>query len=276
VRADASALPLVVFSDVDGVPSLSEAPASATAAVLEPVVRAHVRIVLCSNKTRTELEVLQQDLRIDDPFICEGGGAIFITQRYFGFAIPESREIAGYDAIELGRSYREVIETLHHASEQLDVPILGFSDMTVDEVATQFRLPLLDARLAKLREYQEVFRFLNGDLLGQRRFIRALNTANLRCVRHGDHYYAGGPVDPSVGIGALCQLYRRSFGDMTTVGIVDRFADSEMIPLVDHRVVVGNASGPPLKLLDWATMVVKTVGALGALAPSLAAPSHRQ
>lgn len=267
VRVEQSRLPLVVFSDVDGVLSVPEMPTFATATALAPIVRAEVPLVLCSNKTRAELEVLQQELGIQGPFICEGGGAVFVPRAYFAFDVPDSREIAGYHAIEFGRPYRDVVEQLHRAAARLQIPIVGFSDMTVDEVAHDYGIPLLRARLAKLREYQEPFRFVDADAAARRRLVKALHAVNLRCVNRGRFYHAGATVDSTVGVTVLCSLYRRMFGKITTIGLADGFADDDLLRLMDHRIIVqddGDASGV-VDILDWARAIVEAVTELGAL-----------
>lgn len=251
----------MVFSDVDGVLTAPQMPTSATATTLAPIVRARVPIVLCSSKTRAELEALQQELGIREPFICENGGAVFVPKEYFGFEIPDSREVAGYDAIEFGRPYADVVNELHRAADRLHLRIVGFSDMTVEEVARDCGIPLLRARLAKLREYEEPFRFLDPDPSARRRLVKALNGANLRSVNRGRYEYAGAMVDTTIGVTALCSLYRRAFGRITTIGLVDGYADDDLLRLMDHQIIVQDDRDAPgaVDMLDWAEAIVETV-----------------
>ena len=70
---------ILIFSEVDGVLRDPSVGSLATAAnVLEELSREHVPLILCSSKTRAELEQIQQELRISHPFVCENGGAAFI------------------------------------------------------------------------------------------------------------------------------------------------------------------------------------------------------
>jgi mannosyl-3-phosphoglycerate phosphatase len=267
VRAGKPRLPLVVFSDVDGVLTVPQTLAPAAAATLAPLVRAHVPIVLCSGKTRAELEVLQQELGICQPFVCEGGGAVFIPDGYFDFDVPGSRDVAGYRAIEFGRPYMDVVEQLHRTADRLGIAIVGFNDMTVEEVARDCGIPLLRARLAKLREYQEPFRLLDGSAKARHRLLKGLAAANLRCVNRGRYDHAGAMVDATLGVSALCSLYRRAYGPIVTVGLADAFADDNLLRLVDHRIIVyddGDTSGA-VDILGWAEAIVETVTNLGAV-----------
>ena len=63
-----------------------------------------------------EQEKIRQYLEIDDPFIVENGGAIFIPENYFPINIEELglsiRSINENLVIELGKSYNKIIENL--------------------------------------------------------------------------------------------------------------------------------------------------------------------
>ena len=73
-RSNRIPTPIVVFSDVDGIRLKPETSAFERAAhLLEHFVPGGVALVLCSGKTRAELEYIQRGLRIHDPFVCEFG-----------------------------------------------------------------------------------------------------------------------------------------------------------------------------------------------------------
>jgi predicted mannosyl-3-phosphoglycerate phosphatase (HAD superfamily) len=146
-----SELPVVVFSDVDGVLCDPHTHAFADAArALSSIDDMPVSLVLCSNKTRAEIESIQQALGLHHPFVCESGGAAFVPAGYFGFDVPHARDIAGYQAVEFGRPHAEIAQALRRTATRLRVDIVAFSDMSVDEVARETGLSLLQARLAKL------------------------------------------------------------------------------------------------------------------------------
>ena len=145
--------------------------------------------MLCSSKTRAEIEMLQQDLGVAHPFVSENGGALFLPRRYFPFPISDGRSIAGYQAIEFGLPYYQLVETLHRVTNDLNIPVVGFSDMSTEEVAKDCKLPLMVALLAKLREYDEPFRILDSGLAVRSRLFKALHRAGL-------HFTRGGALSP--------------------------------------------------------------------------------
>jgi mannosyl-3-phosphoglycerate phosphatase len=256
---------LVVFSDVDGVLGDLHGRAFVEAAkTLKPLGRDHVPLVLCSSKTRAEIEAIQQELGIKHPFVCESGGAVFIPRGYFGFDVPGARDLAGYQAVEFGRPYAEVVQTLQRTADRLAIEIIGFSDMSVEEVAHDCQLSLLQARLAKLREYGERFRVLDSDEPTRNRLVRALKAARLRCVTGERFDHVGAPVDNSIGVNMLGGFYQHADGGVLTVGIADPKADENLLPRVNRRVSVvdDHPANGGVDVVSWAEAIVDIVDEL--------------
>ncbi len=75
---------LVIFTDLDG--SLLDADTyryDAARAALEELTACQVPLVLCTSKTRAEVEPLRQELGNTDSFIVENGGASIFPTRTF-------------------------------------------------------------------------------------------------------------------------------------------------------------------------------------------------
>jgi mannosyl-3-phosphoglycerate phosphatase len=257
-------LPIVVFSDVDGVLSHPHAHSCNEAArALQRLRREDVPLALCSSHTRAEVEWLQQELGIRHPFVCESGGAAFVPAGYFEFAVPGARDLAGYQAVEFGRPYAEIAGTLHRTAQRLRIEIVGFGDMSVEDVARDCRLPLLQARLSKLREYGERFRVLDAAEATRSRLFRALKAARLRCVAGERYDQVGASVDNSIGVGVLLGLYKRACGPVLTVGLVDELADDGALLFVNRRVIVpGDSTVGGIDTVSWAEAIVDAVDGL--------------
>jgi mannosyl-3-phosphoglycerate phosphatase family protein len=161
--AAATVPPLLVFCDLDD--TLFDPQASIDGAARRAVgrlVRARIPIVFCSSRTRGELELIQQELAINQPFVSESGAAVYIPQGYFPLRAEQAVVVPGYEVVEFGKPYADIVDVLHRTAGRLGVEVRAFSDMSVDEVANACALPLLQARLAKLREYSEVFRIVDS------------------------------------------------------------------------------------------------------------------
>jgi mannosyl-3-phosphoglycerate phosphatase len=235
--------PIVVFADIDGV--LSTVPGSALAEELGPLERLGDRgaLVLCSGRTRPEIESLAYELGLNHPFICEHGAAVVVPNGYFPFGVANAVPIAGYQVVELGRPVSWVADILRRTAHRQGVAIRTFTEMSVDDVARECSLSPTRARLAKLRDYGELFRVVDRNPSARTRLIDALGNAHLRVVPAQGHIHVGAPVDFGIGVRMLRALYRRQCPAAITVGIVDWQGDGHVLPLVDFPVVVAGRGG---------------------------------
>lgn len=231
-------LPLVVFADIDGLLSslTGVEPAAGICAIRE--LGSEVALVLCSGKTRPEIEHLSQEFGIAHPFICEHGAAAFVPNDYFPFDIPDAVSVAGYQVVEFGRTAASVGEVLRRTAERHGVSIRTFSEMSVEEVAQDCEVSLLQARLAKLRDYGQLFRVVDSYPEARLRFLDALRGVHLRCVQGSRYDHVGASVDTSVGVGMLRTLYRRMLGPTMTVGVADWLGEGDVLQVVECPIVV--------------------------------------
>jgi mannosyl-3-phosphoglycerate phosphatase len=253
---------VIVFSDVDGV-LLHPSPGSVARAraALERVADASAPVVLCSLKTRAELEVLQRQLGLRQPFIAEAGAALFAPRGYFTRWPQPAKSVAGYDVIEFGRSYDEVARKLGQAAARAGVSIAAFSEMSVEEVARCCQLTVFDARLMKLRDYVELFTYRDTAPESREALVRALEGMRLSCTCRGRFDAVGAVVHPGSAIAALRTLYARHHDRVITIGMADGFASPGHLDAMDAKVIVHDDPGVSgaIDAGDWAEAIVEAV-----------------
>lgn len=233
---------LVIFTNVDEVldgAASSSGPGRSAVALL---AASRVPVVISSARTRAEIEVLQQKLGVQHPFMSENGAAVYVPPGYFPEAPPNASVRSGYHVVETGVPYRDVVSTLHRLARQLHVGIESFSKMSVEEVARAYGLSLLEARLAKLREYAEPFRFADATPKARARLMHALHTAGFACVDDGRFHHAFARVD----LGSRVRLLKALYGQgrhVTTAGVFGRMDDLPLLREVDVPVIVQAPTG---------------------------------
>ena len=230
---------LVVLTEVGGclVDHVDLSHAAADAA-LDRLKQAGVPVVLCSSKTRAELERLRQELGLNDPFISENGGALFAPIGAFRFPLSGRAGRDSHDVVEFGKPHREVLEVLRRVAAREGVPVSTFSDMSVQDVADECGLTLAAARLAKLREYDEPYRVVTSDPAARPRLCKALRSAGLRCANGGRYDHVTSGSNKGLAAVFLRRCYERQWGHVTTVGLGDAVNDVELLKAVDVPVVV--------------------------------------
>ena len=219
VEGEAPAMRLVIVTDLDG--TLLDPVTYDLGPALEAlrrVERAGIPLVLCSSKTRAEIEALQRRLGIVHPFISENGGAVVrpagLLRRARAGVGRRWRPVRA--RARAGRTAEVVAVAARGRPAAERVRVVGFSDMTVNDVALDCGLPVLDAQLAKLRQYDEPFRLMGADPAARSRFLRALRRRGVRVVSGGRYDHATGDTDKGARRRGRCgALYaeRRRPGD---------------------------------------------------------------
>ncbi len=244
----AANLSLVIFADVDGILANRFRSFEESAEAIDLLARSGVPLVLCSGKTRAQLECVHQLLGIRHPFISEHGAAVFIPPGYFS-RVPNGRTVAGYHVVEYGPPYRVVLERLHVAAARARVDVVGFNDMSIEDVASRCGLSLMEARLAKLREYDEPLKLLCEDGRERERLGRAVRESNLGWRRGEQFDHVGAIVDLDVAVHLLCALYRDVCGTVSTIGFGIVPGHAALLRTVDHAFILHGEDEMPSREL---------------------------
>ncbi|MGE5173289.1 MAG: HAD-IIB family hydrolase [Betaproteobacteria bacterium] len=229
----------VIFTDLDGslLHPTTYSFEEATPA-LQLIKEKSIPLVLCSSKTSAEIEVYRKRLENRDPFIVENGGAIFVPVGYFplltGSALHEE-----YTVHAFGRPYQEIRKQFVRLRESLHIPVRGFGDMTVAEIAALTGLPQEEAALARKRGFGEPFVFEHGT---DERFLKAAEEQGLHWTR-GRFYYLMGNHDKGSAVRLLKEWYRNKHGKLITIGLGDGLNDLPLLSEVDHAVLIQRKDG---------------------------------
>lgn len=229
----------MIFTDLDGTLlhhrtySFQEAKPA-----LELIRQRGVPLVICSSKTRAEIEVYRERLENGHPFISENGGGIYIPAGYFpGHRSGETRD--GYEVIALGAPYEEIRKRFAALRERLGTAVRGFGDMSAEEVAELTGLTIEEARLAKQRDFEEPFIFPGEP---EERFLREIEGEKLRWTQ-GRFFHLMGDHHKGRAVNILRRLYEQKDGPVMTIGIGDSLNDLPFLLAVDRPVLVKKGSG---------------------------------
>jgi len=240
---------LVVFTDLDGslLDSTTYSFDSAREA-LQLLREREVPLVLVSSKTRAEMEPLRMRLNHQGPFIVENGAAVFVPQGLFNFPLERGRTRSPYEVIELGLPYYMLRDVLKQVEEAVETPLLGFGDLTVEEIMQTTALPRTDAILAQQREYDEPF-MLEGPPALVAEVCRQIVTRGLRWTKGSRFLHLTGDNDKGQAAALLLRCYQRQIrlqevaGRIETVGIGDSINDAPLLAMVDHPILVQKPDG---------------------------------
>jgi mannosyl-3-phosphoglycerate phosphatase len=212
--------------------------------IVQKLHQNNIPLVLCSSKTRLEQEKIRQYLEIDDPFIVENGGAIFIPENYFPIDLEELglsiRNINENLVIELGKSYNRIIENLQEIRENFHIEFISVHDLSIPDLARKVGISMNDAKLMASREYSETILEININKLDKLKKI--LNDRGLRILQGTRYNTVSSLHDKGSAISILKKLYSIKFENfkIETIGIGDAFNDIPMFENVDKPFLVRN------------------------------------
>jgi mannosyl-3-phosphoglycerate phosphatase len=240
----------VIFTDLDGT-LLHPKNYSFTDALpaLELIRERGIPLVLCSSKTRAELELQRKRLRNGDPFVAENGGAVYVPRGYFSF--PGAGSGGEYHVTSFGKPYEEIRKAFVSLREKQRVPVKGFGDMSGEEIAALTGLPLEEAALAQERDFGEPFVF---EGVVDENFLKAIEQQGLRWTR-GRLFYLMGDHDKGKAIRLLKQCYEAEHGKLNTIGLGDGLNDLPLLREVDHPVLVRKDDGTYEEAVDLPNLI---------------------
>ena len=232
----------LVFTDLDGTlldhHTYSFEPALPALKVLKEKT---IPLIICTSKTRAEIEKWRLELHNDHPFISENGGAIFIPKGYFSHKFCFEREKNDYLVIELGTPYPQLREILNRIRNSLRLELKGFGDMSPEEVARLCGFSPEEAMLAKKREYDEPF--LLDEESAIKKFQKMASLSNLQVTRGGRFFHLMGENDKGVALRLLTDIYREKAEHIETIALGDSLNDLSMLRAANHPILVQRPDG---------------------------------
>ena len=229
----------VVITDLDG--SLLDADTyswDAARPAIAQLKKAGIPLILCSSKTRAEIEEWRRELDNTDPFIVENGGALVVPNGYFPFRPWFSKESGACHVVELGARYSELVLALQRTAASTGCVVSGFSQLSAGEIAGKTGLSLKQAQWAKQREYDEAFEVISGD---QDALLSAIDAAGYHWTSGGRFFHITGKSDKGLAVMLLLRLYWQIHKTVISIGLGDSLNDAEFLSAVDIPFIVRSA-----------------------------------
>lgn len=207
---------------------------------LRKVKEKNIPLIICTSKTRSEIEHYRDKFCINDPFIVENGGAIFIPKKYFNSKFSYDKKTDKYYIIELGKEYPELIKVITKIKDN-HFELLNFNDMTPEEISKDCNLSIARAKLAKKRGYDEPFKVLKEK--DERKVIKIIEKDNLRCIKGGRYFHLTGNNDKGKAVKILTKLFEKKYKQVRTYAFGDSKNDLEMLRSVGKGYLVQRKDG---------------------------------
>jgi mannosyl-3-phosphoglycerate phosphatase len=233
---------ILIFTDLDGTLLNHEDYSYADALPsLTKIRQAAIPLILTTSKTHHEIEMLQIEMGIDDPFIVENGAAVCFPPNYTNFLFKDVNGEPPFQisqTIQLGISYGRIRTFIEAIRNQFN--IRGFGDMTVHEISDMTGLTLKKAEYAKQRQYTEPFIMANEENIYTLR--EAAIKRGIKITKGGRFYHMiGMNQDKGEAVKIVRNIFDRKLGEEhLTIGLGDSINDLPMLQNVDIPVLIPN------------------------------------
>ena len=229
---------LVIVTDLDGT-LLDQRTYSYEACrpAIRKVQSLEIPLILCSSKTRREMEPLWREFKLKDPFIVENGGAIYFAPDYFPFSINNLKSKGPLQVLELGQGIDMIRRALTEAGQRLHVDIRSFGQMKVEEICQLTGLSKESARDAAKREYDEPFVVRHGNYA---RLFTALRTKGFKITAGDRFFHLSYGSDKGKAVKKLLDLYRQVNPSVRSVGLGNSANDLPFLLQVDRPILIRN------------------------------------
>jgi mannosyl-3-phosphoglycerate phosphatase family protein len=233
----------VIFTDLDG--TLLDKNTFEPGRALDTLAlcRKHeVPVVFVTAKTRAEIEVIRRRSGNLSPFISENGGGLFLPSE--SFARPEGFEsVNNYWCLQSTTPIDELRTALKRAARTAGVQVKGFGDMTAEEVAALTGLKTEDAKLAKMREYDEPFLPLDAAMEALAKLVREITALGYRHTHGGILHHITGDFNKGETLSILKKIYLDQRPHLKFIGLGDSYNDLPMLQAVDYPFLIRNPDG---------------------------------
>lgn len=233
---------LIIFTDLDGtLLDYSTYSFDAALPALKLFREKNIPLIICSSKTRKEIEYYRKKLGNTHPFISENGGGIFIPKGYFDFRVESSEfrvhEENDYLVIRLGAKYSDLRKAITELREE-GFDVRGFGDMTAKEIAEIANMGIDEAEMAKERDFDEPFIFEGNE----EKLFETIKAKGFNYTQ-GRFFHVLGNSDKGKAISILIDIYKIKFGEIITISIGDSPNDIPMLEKVDYPIIVQKPDG---------------------------------
>lgn len=188
----------------------------------------HVPIIFCTSKTVAETLKLQEELGIDQPFICENGAVVYT---------PSTKTSL------LGKSYQDILEIIHNIRKAYHFKFSGFADANLTTIQTWTGLHAADAYLAQQRHASEPILWQDNHQ-NLKLFASILKRQHLKLIQGGRFWHVVSEnIDKRTALQWLLKDQKT-----TTIGLGDGPNDKDFLEFTQLSIVIKSYSPKKIKL----------------------------
>lgn len=230
----------IIFTDLDGTfLNHTDYKFEESKEALKYILDNNIPLVFTTSKTKTEVEALQKELNIEEPFIVENGAALFIPKGYkkFNFSFLESFD-EKYYYIKLGLSYEKILSFFNLVKYKYNLE--GFSTLSNEKLCNLTNLSEKQILLSKKRDFTEPF------ILEKEENLPDIQKKALSCgikITKGGRFFhmIGEKQDKGLAVKKCIEIFEKVENQkLYSIALGDGTNDIPMFERVDLAIIIKN------------------------------------
>lgn len=205
--------------------------------------RQEIPIILNSSKTQAEITAIRQELNNQEPFICENGGLLCVSN----YESSDSEDFQDSTTQYLGIPRHQFLGSLDLIKKKLELNYQGFAESSVEDVVSWTGLTTLDAHKAMQRQATEPLLWQDSELALDN-FRHELAKLALQCVKGGRFHHVMGLFNKASCFPKLKEYYAQRWQEeIAIIALGDSPNDLSMLEEAEYAVVIPSAKGANLQ-----------------------------
>jgi predicted mannosyl-3-phosphoglycerate phosphatase (HAD superfamily) len=211
--------------------------------------RQGIPLILCSSGTRVQIDPVRRTIQHGHPFMTESGSGLFIPDGYFNLRLEGATRTGRTFCVPFARPQAEAAAALPEIAKEAGASVVGFSQMSLREIAQNSGLSTQDAELYRQREFGELFFFAGETEKTTKRFLQVAQRNGWEALPGAPFWELRGPLKQNAanGVQYLMAIFRKALhGRQRSVGIGGSAADLYFLSITDVTVVLPPEAGDPV------------------------------
>jgi predicted mannosyl-3-phosphoglycerate phosphatase (HAD superfamily) len=229
----------IVYCTIDTLVPLRGRPAPGFDDFSNSLAHANVPCIWITSRTRAQIDDPFRKFGHANPFIGEGGSAVYIPEDYFHLRGEKSERRGRFLCIPVAEPQPAAAETLESLSEETSVPVVPLRSLSPRELAQNSGLPQREAELARQRDFDELFFFAGASDADIQRFLEEGQKRKLQLRPQGVLWSLAVGASVPQCIRHLTKLFDRALhGHAHSIGLAPQEHAAELFPACDRNILL--------------------------------------
>jgi len=238
-----------VFCAVDDLIPVSGSPLAGFPDFLDSLSEANIPCVWLTSRNRLQLDSTLRKLGHSEPFIAEGGSAVYIFEDYFHLKPAHTIRLGRFTCIPVATPQPAAEQALALLAEQTCVTVVPLRSLSPRELVQNTGLSRHDAESMRQRDFDELFFFAGASDADIQRFQRTALHLKLSVRPHGSLWSLAVNSSLAACVRELRKLFDRAFHTHAfSIALATTLEGPGLFPACDRAILLthgGSGMAPP-------------------------------